>query len=107
MATAPIYVGTPKSWHAALYAANTNRDGTGTIVSVVSGGTAPGSRIDRVRVTAKGTTTAGVIRLYLSDGTNIRLIKEILVTAITPSASVEVWSAEVTFSDGLVIPNGW
>lgn len=106
MATAPQYVGTPKSWHAALSAANTNRDGTGTIVNVVSGG-ASGSRIDRVRIVSRGTTTAGVVRLFLSDGTNIRLLKEVLVDAITPSTSIAVFMADVTFADGLTVPVGW
>lgn len=107
MASAPVYIGTPKTWQAALSAANTNRDGTGTIVSVASAGAAPGSRIDRIKIEAAGTTTAGVIRLYISNGTNIRLFREILVTAITPSATIKVWEYELTFADGLVLPNGW
>ena len=37
MATSPIFVGTPKTWLAALSAANTtNRDGTGTIITIVT-----------------------------------------------------------------------
>lgn len=106
MASAPIFVGVPKTWQAALSAANTNRDGSGTLVSVLSAG-ASGSRIDRLRVVASGTTTAGVIRYYVNDGTNKYLIKERLVTAITPSATVQVFEDEVSFGDGLVLPTGW
>jgi hypothetical protein len=103
MASAPIYIGSPQTWQAALSAANTNRDATGTIVDVVSGGSS-GSRLDKIRVVASGTTSAGVIRLYLYDGTNTYLIKEIVVSAITPSTTQEVWSGEWD-ADGLVLPN--
>lgn len=106
MATAAnaVYVGTPQTWQQALSAANTNRDGTGTIADLVSAVTA-GSRVDSVRVQAIGTTTAGVIRLFLYDGTNTYLIREILVPAVAPSTTVEAWSAEITFPGGLVLKN--
>lgn len=106
MASTAIYVGTPKTWHASLSAANTNRDGSGTIVTLASGGS-NGSRIDRVKVVARGATTAGVIRLFLNDGTNTYLYEEIMVDAITPSTSVKVWKGEITFADGIALPNGW
>lgn len=103
MSASPIYIGAPKTWQGALSAANTNRDGTGTLIDVVSAGSS-GSRIDKVRVVASGTTTAGVVRLFLYDGTNTYLIKEILVAAITPGTGVEVWIGEWD-ADGLVLPN--
>lgn len=104
MATAPVFVGTPKTWQAALSAANTNRDGTGTLVTVMSAG-ASGSRIDKLRAVASGTTTAGVIRYFINDGTNKYLYKERLVTAITPSATVAVFEDEITINEN--IPTGW
>src|SRR4051794_40516547 len=106
MASAPVFVGVPKTWQAALSAANTARDGSGTLVTLMSAG-ASGSRIDRLRVVASGTTTAGVIRYFLNDGTNKYLHKERLVTAITPSTTLGVFEDEVTFADGLVLPTGW
>ncbi|MGJ5036604.1 hypothetical protein ACQR13_21060 [Bradyrhizobium sp. HKCCYLRH3059] len=106
MASAPVFVGTPKTWQAALSAANTNRDGTGPLVTVVSAGTS-GSRIDSLRAVASSTTTAGVIRYFLNDGTNKYLLKERLVTAITPSATIAVFEDDVSFANGLVLPTGW
>lgn len=93
----PIFVQTPKSWTASLATANTGRDGSGTIVTVVTAGT-NGSKIDHIDIVAYGTTTAGVIRLYISDGTTVALWKEVLVTAITPSATIAVWSTSVDCS---------
>ena len=71
--------------------ANTARDGTGTITTLISAGTS-GSRIERVEAAARAATTAGVIRIFLHDGVNFHLIEEILVTVVTPSTTVEVWT---------------
>lgn len=93
----PIFVQTPKSWVASLATANTGRDGSGTVVTVVTAGT-NGSKIDHIDIAAYGTTTAGVIRLYISDGSTVALWKEILVTAVTPSTTIAVWSYSVDCS---------
>jgi hypothetical protein len=102
MASNPVYVGAPKTWQAALSAANTNVDGTGTLVDVVSAGSS-GSRLDKVRICATGTTTLGKVRLFLFDGTNTYLYKEILVPAVTPSTSIAVFDQDYDL-DGLVLP---
>jgi len=103
MASAPVFAATPIIALAQVSAANTNRDGTGTAPDVVTGAT-NGTRIDRITIEGTGTTTAGVVRLFLYDGTNTRLWKEVLVTAITPSATVEVYSKTLS-GLGLVLPN--
>lgn len=102
------YVVTPKNGFIQATAANTARDGTGTIVVVY---TAPanvlGARVDRVIIHAVATTTAGMIRLFLVDsgGTLIRLIREVPVVAITPSATQPAFSVEVVFDNGLILAN--
>lgn len=101
-------ISTYKQWHGRVAAANTSRDGTGTIVDVVTGHTSYGSRVDRIRAAAEVATTAGMLRLWLYNGTAWRLLDELAVTAITPSTSVEVWqSGDVVFRGGLKIPAGW
>jgi hypothetical protein len=109
MATAPAFAATPRCAIVQATAANTNRDGTGTIATLFTAG-ASGSRVERVRIQAAGTTTAGVVRLCIHDGTNARLLREVLVTAITPSTTVEAFSADVDFSGPdqvLVLPTGY
>ncbi|NBX74718.1 MAG: hypothetical protein EBQ89_10555, partial [Alphaproteobacteria bacterium] len=71
MATDPNFAGTPLAGNAQISTANTNRDGTGTLGTVVTAG-ASGSRIEEIVIEATGTTTAGMIRLFLNDGTNTR-----------------------------------
>jgi hypothetical protein len=95
MAASPAYTATPRTERATISAANTNRDGTGTIVNLFTAGT-NGSRVERITITATETTTAGIIRLYLYDGTNTDLWKEIAVTSITPSGTVLAFTAQLT-----------
>jgi hypothetical protein len=113
MATAPQYVGTPKTWSAAMSTANTNRDGTGTLATIATAG-ASGSRIDEVTIKATGTTTAGMARLYLHDGTSARLFDEVPVQAVTPAATIPTWEAvlgnNAPVNSGkwpLFLPTGW
>lgn len=106
MSNSPQYVGTPKNGVAQVSAANTARDGTGTLAAVFTAG-ASGSRIDSLLIKAAATTTAGMVRLYLSDGAVKRLIKEVPVVAVTPSASVPTWGAEVLWPAGLVLQANW
>jgi len=86
--------------------ANTNRDGTGAVVTILTAG-AQGTQIDLIRVVATGTTTAGVVRLFIHDGSVFRLYEEILVTAITPSTTTAVFEAEFVPTKPLVLPTGY
>ncbi len=106
MATTVNYASTPRCGQGQVATANTNRDGTGTLGNVFAAG-ASGSRIDSVKIVATGTTTAGVVRLFIYDGTNNRLLSEHLVGAITPSTTVEVYNTEITYENGLILPTNY
>ena len=105
MATSAQYASTVRAAAAQVTTANTNRNGTGAIVTVFTAG-ANGSRIDDISIDAVATTTAGVVRLFINDGTTSYLWQEILVTAVTPSTTVAVWSYTL-LNQALVIPTGW
>lgn len=105
MATAAQYASTVQTAQAQISTANTNRNGTGTIGTVITGAT-NGTRVDDISIVATGTTTAGVVRLFISDGTNIRLWQEILVSAVTPSTTVQVWSYTL-LNQALILKSGW
>ncbi len=113
MANQAQYAAVPKVGVATISTANANRDGTGTVGTVFTAGT-NGSRIDRIIVKATGTTTAGMIRLFIHNGTANFLYREIAVTAITPSGTVAAYevgtssnnSADIGFLP-LTIPSGY
>lgn len=109
MASAPIFTGTPKIGIANISTANTNRDGTGTVDTVFTAG-ASGSRIEHIDILGVGTTTAGMVRLFLYDGSTYRLWKEVAITAVTASASVAGFSYSINtslLSNCLILPTGW
>ena len=105
MSTSAQYAATPKTEVAQISTANTARDGTGTVATVDTAGT-NGSRIDDLTIIATGTTTAGLVRLFISNGTITRLWREIAVSAITPSATVSPFSS-LLGNLALVLQSGW
>lgn len=111
MATNAQYASTPKCGVGQVSAANTNRDGTGTIANIFTAG-ASGSRIDAVDIKAVDTTTAGMIRLFIHDGTNTRLLTELPVLAVTPGASTPSWEAQLNTNTmtqvlPIILPTGY
>ena len=106
MGIQPQFASIPRTVTTPISAANTNIDGSGTIVSIFAAGT-NGSRVERVRIKAAGTTTAGFVRLFVASGGNKRLYKEIPVTGIVPSGTVASFEAEVPFKGGLILANGY
>lgn len=105
--TTPVFVATPKSWIAFPATADTARNNPSTgQVTLVTGGS-NGSVVESIRVQATGTTTAGVCRIFLSldGGTNKRLVRELLIPAVTPSTTVEAASNEWVPTVPLVLPD--
>jgi len=113
MATTAQYTAQPILEYAQLTAANTGRDGTGTLVTICTGPSTAaaagvGQRINRIQVDATGTTTAGMIRFFLSldNGTTNRMLCEKVVSAITVGASTAAFRTEVPELVGLILPGG-
>lgn len=103
----PIFVQTPKASKGRISAANTGRDGSGTIVTIHTAGE-NGAFFKGLRVQAEGSTTSGVVRIYKQTAAagNIELIKEILIATITPSTTVEAASAEWYPTGGITLGAG-
>lgn len=106
MAATPGYAATPKIGTASIGTADSSRTSPSSVGTVWSAG-ASGGRIDVVHVVAAGTTTQGIVRLFIYDGSVYRLLKEIEVGAKTPSGTVSVWSASLVFDGGLAMQTGY
>ena len=111
MAIQAQYASTPKVGVGQISTANTNRDGTGTIDTVFTAGSS-GSRIDMIDVQATATTTAGMIRLFVHDGTSAFLVAELPVVAVTPSATNPAYSQQLNTNTmtqflPIVLPTGY
>jgi len=113
MATTSQYVSQPLLEVSQLTAANTNRDGSGTLVTVAAAlataaAAGVGKRINRVTICASVTTTAGVVRFFVSSnsGTDKRLVLEKIIAAVTPSTTIPVVRIECPELAGLVLTGG-
>lgn len=106
MASTPSFVATPIMAVKQVSAANANRDGTGTTVDLITGST-NGTLISAIYIHATVTTTAGMVRLYVYDGTNTRLWKEVAVVAITVAAGTAGFDAVVVPEVPFILPNAY
>jgi len=110
MATSAQYTTTPIVEYAQIATANTARDGTGTTALIASGpstaqGSGIGKRIAKVFIKSTVTTTAGMIRFFISldGGTTKRLITEVPVYATSVGSSSVGFETTVSALEGLVL----
>ena len=104
MAAAPNFAATVRFSAANIATADTSRTSPTNVGTVFTAGSS-GSRIDEVNIVATGTTTAGVVRLWIYTGSTYYLLSETIVTAITPSTTLAVFSSTSTFNN-LMLPSG-
>lgn len=112
--TTPRFPGQQLLAAVAIATANTNRDGTGTVPTLVTAGsqdavevTKGGSVVTMIRYQATVTTTVGVVRVFLHNGVAFFLLKEMLVPARVPSTTVEAASGEFVPTEPIKLPPGW
>ena len=105
MATTPNFTSTSRLATASVSAANTNRDGTGSIIAVLTG-VAAGTKVFEVDVQMTVTSTAGMVRLFLSSdsGTTWKLFDEVAIAAATASASVKATRVATQYTN-LILPS--
>lgn len=107
----PIFTSVPKAATGTIALANTARDGSGTLLTLFTAG-ANGSRLDFITFTSSQVTPAAsaarVQRIFLTDtaGANPKLIGEVVLSAVTASATAIGSTATFTFTNGLIINVG-
>ena len=104
MAAAPNFAATVRFSAANIATADTSRTSPTNVGTVFTAGSS-GSRIDEVNIVATGTTTTGVVRLWVYTGSTYYMLSETLVTATTPSTTLAVFSSTSTFNN-LMLPSG-
>jgi hypothetical protein len=87
--------------------ANSNLDGTGALGTILTAAS-NGTQIQTITIKSQVNTTAGMIRLFLDDGSNKKLLREIPVDAITKSGTVNSFSRIIDFEGkGFALKSGW
>lgn len=106
MAADPSFASTPKLAVASVSTANTNRDGTGTIATVLTAGSS-GTLVTQITVQTTGDPADGIVTIFLHDGTTAWLFDEIdhdnPAAATTTVAGYRITRAY----SNLVLPSGW
>jgi hypothetical protein len=103
MAAEPAFAVTPRVAAVNIATANTNRDGTGTVATLITGAST-GTRIAEIVVQARVTTTAGMVRIFLHDGTTFYFFDEVSIAAATVSNSVKGARVSTAYLN-LILPN--
>lgn len=86
--------------------ANSNLDGSGTLGSVLTAAS-NGTLIQTVQVKAIVNTTAGMVRLYIYNGTTNFLFTELRVSAVTKSATANSFSHPLFFINDFALQSGY
>lgn len=82
--TTPIYSKVGDVQWGTISAANTAKDGTGTVVTIFTADATNGGRVEKVRIKALGTNVATVLRLFINNGsTNATAANNTLIAEIT------------------------
>lgn len=104
----PIFPLSIKDSWGTITAANTAKDGTGAVVSLLTAGV-NGSRVDTLSIRGLGTNVASVLRIFINNGAanstpaNNSLFYEVSLPATTLSEVAALASIFVQF-DGITLP---
>lgn len=110
--TAPIFSRTARiNWANNVTAANTARDGTGTVDTVFTADAVNGSYVNKLMIRPRGTNVATVMRVFLNNGlatttaANNVLIGEIGLVATTASETACMPAIDLPLN--LAVPPGY
>lgn len=111
MAANPQFAAIVKVGVATLALADASRTAPANAQTALAAGTS-GTRLSKITIQATGTTTAGMVRLFLHDGVGYHLFYEQVINAVTASATLKAESyvlSEALNPDLMpkLIPNGW
>ena len=110
--TAPIFSKQAHaSWVNGITAANTAKDGTGTVDTVFTADATNGSFLQKLIVRPRGTNVASVLRVFINNGStnatasNNALIGEVTLPATTNSEVAAIQGTEISYN--LPVPAGY
>lgn len=111
MASSPGFAATPNNGSALPGTADTSLTAPTNVVTVLTAA-ASGTRIDEIRLQGVDTTVAGVVNLFAHDSTGggagtYHLIDQVLVSAVTSSASAIAWQQVRSYQNLVLKSSSW
>ena len=111
MATSAQYASVPKVGSALLTTADTSLTAPTTVGTVLTAGSS-GTRIDYIDIQAVANSSAGIINLFIHDGTNYFLWNQVPVIAVTSSNTAVAFQTTLASNSNanvmpLALPTGY
>lgn len=99
----PSFAVTPRAAVAAVSTANTNRDGTGTIVDILTGAST-GTKVNEIAVQCTGDPADSVLTIFLHNGTSYFLYDEIDLGDPAAASTTVTGFRAVRYYPNLLLP---
>jgi hypothetical protein len=111
MSTTAQYSATPVFGAALLTTADTSLTAPTTVGTVITAG-ASGTRIDFIEIQGVATTVAGIVNLFIYNGTTYHLWQQIPIVAVTSSTTATAFSTTCSTNNcpnvmPMIIPTGY
>ena len=106
MAAAPTYASTPVAWLGLVPSANDTSWTAPTHVTTLGTAGSSGTKITEIDVIPAGTVVAGLVNIFIYDGTNYHLHESIPVAAYTSSTTAAPPKSPYYY-DNLLLEPGW
>ena len=107
MASTPAYTATGVIGVGSVSTANTARDGTGTLTTILTGAST-GTKVERLVLKATGDPADSVVTVFLHDGTNFWLFDEVdLGNPAAASTTVVGYRFEKAYDDLILPSTSW
>ena len=106
MAAAPAYAATPVVWSGLVPATNDTSWTAPSNVTTLGSAGANGTKVVQVDVIPAGTVVAGLVNVFLYDGTTYHLHESVTIAAATISTTAAPVKQSFYY-DNLVLPSGW
>jgi hypothetical protein len=107
MASAPVFAATPVCWSGLVPAtADTSMTAPSNVTTLGTAG-ASGTKIEEIVCQGVGTTVAGVVNIFLYDGSTYHLYDFFIVPAYTASTTVGAWRASRQYQNLILPSNSW
>jgi hypothetical protein len=106
MATAPAYAATPVAWTGLVPGTADTSWTAPTNATTLGSAGASGTKITQVDVIPAGTNVAGLVNVFLYDGTAYHLHESVTIPAYSSSTTAAPVKQSFYY-DNLVLPSGW
>lgn len=106
MATAPAFAATVNVGSGLVPATlDTSLTAPTNVTTIVTGGSS-GTKVEELIFQAVLTTAAGVVNVFLYDGSTYNLYDQVLIAAVTSSTTAVAWRTNRQYSN-LIVKSGW